>query len=56
MVSQDDMASNEMLCFVDLVLFVPIAPPWVDKQLGWVGAEPGRVHFGRISTSSPLKK
>ena len=27
-----------------------------DKQLGWVGAEPRRVHFGRISISSPYKK
>ena len=32
---------------------IPIAPRWVDKQLGWVGGEPGGVHFGRISTSSP---
>ena len=32
---------------------IPIAQPRMDKQLRWVGAEPGRVHFGRISTSSP---
>ena len=35
---------------------IPIARPRVDKQLGWVGAESGRVHFSRISTSSPWKK
>ena len=34
----------------------PIAPPWVDKQLGWVGAEPGRGPNRPNLNIQPIKK
>ena len=35
---------------------IPIAPPWVDKQLGGVGAEPGRGPFSDLWPFRPIKK